>query len=155
MAQQSQQIKDNFVNHPYTQKANQFLSGQVNQLDSEVRSSIPCAITGNNGTLTDSSASTPFSGTWRPRPRSPRHTVFSLSVPRMSPDISYGQWLIGSSVVLIFFNMFGLAQPVSNLIGWGLPAYLSIHALESPSTNDDKQWLTYWVSSLSLPQSMS
>ena len=38
MAPQSQQIKDNFVNHPYTQKANQFLSGQVNQLDSEVRS---------------------------------------------------------------------------------------------------------------------
>jgi receptor expression-enhancing protein 5/6 len=36
MAPQSQQIKDNFVNHPYTQKANQFLSGQVNQLDSEV-----------------------------------------------------------------------------------------------------------------------
>ena len=33
---QSQQIKDNFVNHPYTQKANQFLSGQVNSLDSEV-----------------------------------------------------------------------------------------------------------------------
>lgn len=50
------------------------------------------------------------------------------------------------SVVLIFFNMFDLAQPVSNLIGWGLPAYLSIHALESPGTNDDKQWLTYWVS---------
>ena len=57
-----------------------------------------------------------------------------------------GHQLTASSVVLIFFNMFGLAQPVSNLIGWGLPAYLSIHALESPSTNDDKQWLTYWVS---------
>jgi receptor expression-enhancing protein 5/6 len=51
-----------------------------------------------------------------------------------------------SAVLLIFFNLFGLAQPVSNLIGWGLPAYLSIKALESPSTNDDKQWLTYWVS---------
>jgi len=53
-----------------------------------------------------------------------------------------------SSVVLIFFNMFGLASPVSNLIGWALPAYLSVQAIESPGTNDDKQWLTYWVSQL-------
>jgi receptor expression-enhancing protein 5/6 len=42
--------------------------------------------------------------------------------------------------------MFGLAAPISNLIGWALPAYLSVQAIESPSQNDDKQWLTYWVS---------
>ena len=61
-----------------------------------------------------------------------------------------------SSVVLIFFNMFGLAQPVSNLIGWALPAYLSVQAIESPGTNDDKQWLTYWVvfGSINLAESM-
>ena len=41
--------------------------------------------------------------------------------------------------------MFGLASPISNLIGWALPAYLSVQAIESPSANDDKQWLTYWV----------
>lgn len=59
---------------------------------------------------------------------------------------AYGVLGLGAlSVLLIFFNLFGLAQPVSNLIGWGLPAYLSIKALESPSTNDDKQWLTYWI----------
>jgi receptor expression-enhancing protein 5/6 len=51
-----------------------------------------------------------------------------------------------SAVFLIFFNTFGLAPFVSNIIGWGLPAYLSVKAIESPSTNDDKQWLTYWVS---------
>jgi receptor expression-enhancing protein 5/6 len=45
--------------------------------------------------------------------------------------------------------MFGLASPVSNLIGWALPAYFSVHAIESPGTNDDKQWLTYWVSEFS------
>jgi hypothetical protein len=50
-----------------------------------------------------------------------------------------------SSVFLIFFNIFGLAQPISNLIGWALPAFLSVRAIESPQTNDDKQWLTYWV----------
>lgn len=64
-------------------------------------------------------------------------------------------------VGLIFFNLFGLASPISGLLGYALPAYLSIQALESPSTNDDKQWLTYWVTvrplslsalSVSLPQ---
>jgi hypothetical protein len=50
-----------------------------------------------------------------------------------------------SAIALIFFNLLGLAQPVSNLIGWALPAYLSVQAIESPGTNDDKQWLTYWV----------
>ena len=69
--------------------------------------------------------------------------VFWVSLPRESsvPDLTHS-----SAVVLIFFNILGLAQPVSNLIGWGLPAYLSVQAIESPGTNDDKQWLTYWVS---------
>lgn len=38
-----------------------------------------------------------------------------------------------------------LASPISNLIGWTLPAYLSFQAIESPSSHDDVQWLTYWV----------
>ncbi|OWZ73699.1 protein YOP1 [Cryptococcus neoformans] len=70
---------------------------------------------------------------------------------------AYGVIALGfSSVLLIFFNMFGLAQPISNLIGWALPAYLSILAIESPQANDDKQWLTYWVvfGSLNLVESM-
>nr|BAJ92361.1 predicted protein [Hordeum vulgare subsp. vulgare] len=51
----------------------------------------------------------------------------------------------GAFVFLIFFNLFGLASPLSNLIGWAIPAYLSIQALESSTKDDDKQWLTYWV----------
>lgn len=34
---QSQQIKQNFLNHPYTQQANKFVNGQVSALDAEVR----------------------------------------------------------------------------------------------------------------------
>jgi len=45
--------------------------------------------------------------------------------------------------LLIFIN--ALALPVSNLIGWVLPAFLSFRAIESPGTQDDVQWLTYWV----------
>jgi len=37
------------------------------------------------------------------------------------------------------------ASPTSNLVGWALPAYLSVKALESPGHQDDIQWLTYWV----------
>jgi receptor expression-enhancing protein 5/6 len=43
----------------------------------------------------------------------------------------------------IFINT--LALPVSNLVGWALPAYLSYRAIESPGTGDDTQWLTYWT----------
>ena len=45
--------------------------------------------------------------------------------------------------VLLLIN--SLAAPVSNLIGWALPAYLSFKAIESPGVQDDIQWLTYWV----------
>jgi receptor expression-enhancing protein 5/6 len=47
------------------------------------------------------------------------------------------------SILLLFIN--ALALPVSNLVGWAVPAYLSFKAIESPSTGDDTQWLTYWV----------
>ncbi|TXT12271.1 uncharacterized protein COLE_02681 [Cutaneotrichosporon oleaginosum] len=109
---QSQQIKNNFVNHPYVQQASRALQGQVNQLDAELN---------KYPVLRDVEAKT--------------------KVPKAYGVLGLG----GVAVILIFFNLFGLAQPVSNLIGWGLPAYLSIKALESPSTNDDKQWLTYWI----------
>ncbi|EJD04495.1 uncharacterized protein FOMMEDRAFT_167667 [Fomitiporia mediterranea MF3/22] len=45
--------------------------------------------------------------------------------------------------LLLLINAF--AAPVSNLVGWLLPAYLSFKAIESPSAQDDVQWLTYWV----------
>ncbi|KAK4686705.1 receptor expression-enhancing protein 5/6, partial [Tremellales sp. Uapishka_1] len=109
---QSQQIKQNFLNHPYTQQASKFASGQVNALDAEL-SKFPIL----------------------------RDLESRTRVPK-----AYGVLgLAFTFVVLIFFNMFGLASPVSNLIGWALPAYLSVQAIESPGTNDDKQWLTYWV----------
>lgn len=43
---------------------------------------------------------------------------------------------------MIFVNY--LALPVSNLVGWAFPAFLSMRALETPGHEDDIQWLTYW-----------
>lgn len=53
--------------------------------------------------------------------------------------------LAHSTALLILLNLFGLAQPITNLIGWALPAYLTCHALESPQKGDDAQWLCYWI----------
>ncbi|KAH7884094.1 TB2/DP1, HVA22 family-domain-containing protein [Phlebopus sp. FC_14] len=53
---------------------------------------------------------------------------------------------IGTVILVVLFHFINpLAAPVSNLVGWALPAYLSFRALESPSPDDDIQWLTYWV----------
>ena len=53
---------------------------------------------------------------------------------------------IGAVTLFTFLHFVNaLAAPASNLIGWGLPAYLSFKALESPGHDDDAQWLTYWI----------
>ncbi|KAI0809165.1 TB2/DP1, HVA22 family-domain-containing protein [Irpex lacteus] len=54
-------------------------------------------------------------------------------------------FLGGVALLFILHAVNAFAQPVSNLLGWGLPAYLSIKAIESPGHADDVQWLTYWV----------
>jgi receptor expression-enhancing protein 5/6 len=54
--------------------------------------------------------------------------------------------VIGGLFVLTFLHFINpLASPVSNLVGWALPAYFSFRALETPSPHDDVQWLTYWT----------
>ncbi|KAJ9120605.1 hypothetical protein QFC22_002534 [Naganishia vaughanmartiniae] len=63
------------------------------------------------------------------------------NVPKTYGVLGLGTTLGG----LILLNLFGLAQPITNLVGWALPTYLSCRALESPSQGDDKQWLTYWI----------
>ena len=51
----------------------------------------------------------------------------------------------GVALMTLLVSVNALAAPASNLVGWGLPAYLSMKAIETPSGRDDVQWLTYWV----------
>ncbi|KAK0444912.1 TB2/DP1, HVA22 family-domain-containing protein [Desarmillaria tabescens] len=61
-------------------------------------------------------------------------------------QVPKGYLVLGSAFIITFLHIFNaLAAPVSNLVGWALPAYLSFKAIESPSPHDDIQWLTYWV----------
>lgn len=47
--------------------------------------------------------------------------------------------------LIIFLNIGGIGQLFSNLAAVVVPGYLSLQALETPGTNDDTQYLTYWV----------
>ncbi|KAI6116594.1 TB2/DP1, HVA22 family-domain-containing protein [Pisolithus thermaeus] len=56
-------------------------------------------------------------------------------------------YLVLATLVLlaIFHLITPVAAPVSYVMGFALPAYLSLKALESPGHSDDVQWITYWV----------
>ena len=53
------------------------------------------------------------------------------------------QAMIGIVAVCMFVRH--LAALLCNAIGFLYPAYASIKAIESPTKEDDTQWLTYWV----------
>lgn len=52
---------------------------------------------------------------------------------------------VGTYFLLIFLNFAGIGQLLSNVAGFVVPGYFSLVALETASTDDDTQLLTYWV----------
>ncbi|KAI3406125.2 hypothetical protein KGF56_000967 [Candida oxycetoniae] len=52
---------------------------------------------------------------------------------------------VGFYFVLIFLNFGGIGQLLSNIAGFVVPGYYSILALQTATSKDDTQILTYWV----------
>ncbi|KAI5968040.1 YOP1 [Candida theae] len=51
----------------------------------------------------------------------------------------------GLYFILIFLNIGGVGQLLSNIAGFVVPGYYSILALQTTTSKDDTQLLTYWV----------
>lgn len=52
---------------------------------------------------------------------------------------------VGVYFVLIFLNIAGIGQLLSNIAGFVVPGYYSLLALETKGTADDTEILSYWV----------
>jgi len=73
-----------------------------------------------------------------------KYPVLTQFEQRTQIPKAYG--VLGGVLLLTLFHFVNsIAGPVSNLVGWAVPAFLSFKALESPGHQDDIQWLTYWI----------
>ncbi|KAL1437810.1 hypothetical protein MTO96_048510 [Rhipicephalus appendiculatus] len=70
--------------------------------------------------------------------------VFNLIQSRTGVKRAY--ILLGAAGLFGLYMIFGyFAQLLCNLVGFAIPAYASMRAIESTTKDDDTKWLTYWV----------
>ncbi|EDW09345.1 receptor expression-enhancing protein 5 isoform X1 [Drosophila mojavensis] len=77
-------------------------------------------------------------------PNKPWTKVFDILEERTSVDrVKLFSGAVALCAVYLIFGCW--AQLVCNIIGVLYPAYVSIHAIESSTKQDDTKWLIYWV----------
>jgi receptor expression-enhancing protein 5/6 len=69
------------------------------------------------------------------------HFENQTKLPRSYAILSSGAFYF----ILIFINIGGIGQLLSNIAGFVIPGYLSLQALGTANTKDDTELLTYWV----------
>lgn len=53
--------------------------------------------------------------------------------------------LVAVYFLLIFINVGGIGEILSNFVGFCIPTYYSLKALKTATSTDDTQLLTYWI----------
>eukprot|EP01038_Epipyxis_sp_PR26KG_P011160 gene11160-14974_t len=70
---------------------------------------------------------------------------YSLLIEEKS-KVNAEYFVVGLGVVLAAFLFMGFAAGfITNLVGFLYPMYCTIKAIETKRTDDDIQWLVYWV----------
>jgi len=69
-----------------------------------------------------------------------------LDKAEQATKVPKNKMVAGGLVLCGLYMIFGyFAQFICNFVGFALPAYWSMVALETSSKEDDTRWLTYWV----------
>ncbi|XP_064474980.1 receptor expression-enhancing protein 5-like isoform X3 [Ornithodoros turicata] len=69
-----------------------------------------------------------------------------MSSSRPIFDTQTVQYCLGLSAFFALYMIIGyFAQFICNFVGFVIPAYASMRAIESTTKEDDTKWLTYWV----------
>ncbi|XP_017866706.1 PREDICTED: receptor expression-enhancing protein 5 isoform X1 [Drosophila arizonae] len=77
-------------------------------------------------------------------PNKPWTKAFDILEERTSVDrVNLFSGAVALCAIYLIFGCW--AQLVCNIIGVLYPAYVSIHAIESSTKQDDTKWLIYWV----------
>lgn len=76
----------------------------------------------------------------------PEKAQFGFNFIQSKTGVKRAYILLGVAGFFALYMIFGyFAQLLCNFVGFAIPAYASMRAIESTTKDDDTRWLTYWV----------